>query len=184
MIFKFLLVSDEVEGFMREISIDSEAKFSDLQQAILDSVNYSNDVITSFFVCNDKWEKEQEITVMEMDTSSDIDNYVMDETTISELVSEEGQKLMFVFDMLAERAFFIELKEIVTGSDLDAPVCTFEKGEPPLQSSEIDSIEDLTKGVGNNSAPLDMDELYESDNYDIEELDTEGFSELTFDDEF
>ena len=117
MIYKFVLVSDEADDFMREISIDSEAKFIDLNNAILDSVDYTKDNITSFFICNDDWEKEQEITLMEMDTASDIDSYVMDDTVLSELISEEGQKLLFVYDIISDRAFFMQLKDIVTGKD-------------------------------------------------------------------
>ena len=61
MIYKFLFISDEEAEFMREISIDSEATFLDLHHAILDAVKYDKDAMTSFFICNDDWEKEQEI---------------------------------------------------------------------------------------------------------------------------
>ena len=77
MIYKFVLVSDEEPDFMREISINSDANFSELHEAILNSVNYDSGAITSFFICNDEWEKEQEITLIEMDTDSDVDSYVI-----------------------------------------------------------------------------------------------------------
>ena len=118
------MVSDEEPDFMREISISSEAKFLELHEAILDSVNYDGGAITSFFICNDDWEKEQEITLIEMDTDSDVDSYVMSDTTISDLVTDEHQKLLYVFDFLSDRAFFIELKEMLPGQDIDAAECT------------------------------------------------------------
>ncbi len=40
MIFNFRLVSDEVDNFRREISIDADATFLDLRNAICDSVDY------------------------------------------------------------------------------------------------------------------------------------------------
>ena len=80
MVFNFLIVSDEVEDFRREIAIDSEATFLDLQNAILDSVGYSHSELTSFFLCDEDWHKGQEITLMEMDTASDEDSYVMENT--------------------------------------------------------------------------------------------------------
>jgi hypothetical protein len=40
MLFRFLILSDEVDDFKREIKIDSEATFLDLHNAILDSVGY------------------------------------------------------------------------------------------------------------------------------------------------
>lgn len=181
MIYKFVLISDEAEDFMREISIDSEAKFIDLNNAILDSVNYTKDNLTSFFLCNEAWEKEQEITLMEMDTASDTDNYVMDDTVLSELLSDEGQKMLFVFDFMSDRAFFMQLKEIVTGKDLDAPVCTKSTGIAPEQIQMAD-FGDLKNTLGNDSA---MDEnFYGDEEFDADELDEDSFSDLNFEDEY
>lgn len=73
MVYRFLILSDEVDNFKREIQIDSEATFLELQDAILDSVNFTKDQMTSFFICDDDWSKETEITLVEMDTSSDVD---------------------------------------------------------------------------------------------------------------
>ncbi len=56
MVYKFVLVSDEVDDFFREIQIDSEATFLDLHSAILKSVEYPDDQMTSFFMCEDNWE--------------------------------------------------------------------------------------------------------------------------------
>ena len=69
MVIKFRILSDEVDNFVREIAIDSEASFLDLHNAILDCVSYTKDQITSFFICNEDWEKEKEITLIEMDSS-------------------------------------------------------------------------------------------------------------------
>ena len=48
MVYRFKLVSDEVDNFSREIEIDSEASFLQLRNAILDSVGYSKDELDSF----------------------------------------------------------------------------------------------------------------------------------------
>ena len=53
MLFRFLILSDEADDFKREIKIDSESTFLDLQNAILDSVGYTKDQMTSFFICDD-----------------------------------------------------------------------------------------------------------------------------------
>ena len=67
MLFRFLILSDEVDDFKREIKIDSEATFLDLHNAILDSVGYTKDQMCSFFICEDDWSKKTEITLVEMD---------------------------------------------------------------------------------------------------------------------
>ena len=141
MIYKFLLISDEVDQFAREISIDSEATFLDLHNAILDSVNFTKDQITSFFICDDDWEKKTEITLMEMDTSYEDDSWVMEDTKLSELLEDERQRLLFVFDNMTERAFFMELREIIPGKNLEKPVCTKSIGNPPQQIMTFDEFD-------------------------------------------
>ena len=74
MVFRFLILSDEVEDFKREIQIDSEATFLELYEAIMDSVGYTKDQICSFFICEDDWSKTTEITLIEMDTTSEVDS--------------------------------------------------------------------------------------------------------------
>jgi len=132
MVYRFTMISDESDDFLREINIDSEATFYDFHKAILKSVGYKDDQMTSFFLCDDGWEKEQEITLEDMGNGGyDEDSYVMRDTKISDLVEDEKQRLLYVFDPLAERVFFIELSEIVTGKDLKEPKCTRKVGDAP-----------------------------------------------------
>lgn len=181
------MVSDEEPDFMREISISSEAKFLELHEAILDSVNYDGGAITSFFICNDDWEKEQEITLIEMDTDSDVDSYVMNDTTISDLVTDEHQKLLYVFDFLSDRAFFIELKEMLPGQDIDAAECTASLGDAPIQYKLEDDIEDIfepkAKGKKAASSEFDDESFYGDEGFNEDEFDDESFSDLNFDDD-
>ncbi len=173
MVFKFILLSDEVDDFLREIHIDSDATFLELNNAILDSVGYTKDQMTSFLICNDYWEAEQEITLMEMDTSSDVDSLVMDRVRVEEFASEEGQKLRFVFDMMNERSFFMELKEVKTRESLPAPICKRSKGNPPAQV--LDGLfMDVPEVKAND---LDMDGLGEfGDDEDFNEDDLDNLS--------
>ena len=106
MVYRFTIISDEVDNFRREIQIDSDATFLDFHNAILKSVGYPNDQMTSFFVCDDNWEKETEVTLEDMGTSSDVDSWIMEETPLSELLEEEKQHLLYIFDPLADRAFW------------------------------------------------------------------------------
>ena len=46
MVYRFTIISDEVDNFRREIQIDSEATFLDFHNAILKSVGYPNDQMT------------------------------------------------------------------------------------------------------------------------------------------
>ena len=170
MVYKFRIISDEVEGFLREIKIDSEASFYDLHEAILKSANYADDQMTSFFICDDDWEKETEITLEDMGiSSSEEDTYIMKETPLSELLEDEKQKLIYVFDPLAERVFFIELSEIITGQNLEKAVCSRKEGKAPQQTIDFDEQMAATTN-------LDLGEnFYGDEDYDMEDFDEEGF---------
>ena len=169
MIYRFTIISDEVDNFIREIQIDPEATFYDLHEAILKSTGYTNDQMTSFFLCDDDWEKEKEVTLEEMDDNPEMDSWVMKDTTLSELIEDEKQKLLYVFDYMTERCFFIELSEIITGKDMQGAKCTKKSGEAPKQ---IMDFEEMAASTGS----LDLDEnFYGDQDFDLEEFDQEGF---------
>ena len=115
MVYKFRIISDEVDDFLREIKIDSEASFYDLHEAILKCTGYKDDQMTSFFICDEDWKKETDITLEDMgNESSKEETYVMKDNHISELLVDEKQKLLYIFDPLAERVFNIILSVITT----------------------------------------------------------------------
>jgi hypothetical protein len=172
MIFKFLILSDEVDNFKREIKIDADATFLDLYKSILDCTGYSDKEMASFFLTDNKWRKKQEITLVEMDTDSDEDSFTMDECVLSDFLEDEKQKLMFVFEYLTERALYIELSEIIPGKNLKKAICTVSEGEPPVQITEIQDVkhEGITFDLGES--------FYGDENFDLDELDKEGFDGL------
>lgn len=171
MIYRFTIISDEADDFLREIQIDPDATFYDFHKAILESVGYSDDQMTSFFICDDYWEKEKEITLEEMDDNPETDSWVMKETTISELVEEEKQKLLYIFDYMTERCFFIELSEIITGKHMKGAKCTRKQGEAPKQTVNFDEFE-----AKNNAAALDLDEnFYGDQGYNDDEFDQDSY---------
>lgn len=169
MIYRFTIISDEADDFIREIQIDPEATFYDFHKAILKCTNYTDDQMTSFFICDDDWEKEKEITLEEMDDNPEIDSWVMKDTQISELVEDEKQKLLYVFDYMTERCFFIELSEIITGKNIAQPKCTKATGNPPKQTVDFEE-------VANTTNTLDLDEnFYGDQDFDLDEFDQDGF---------
>lgn len=175
MVYRFKIVSDEVNNFSREIEIDSDATFLQLRNAILESVDYSKDELDSFFLCDDNWEKREEITIEDMGSSSDEDVWLMADTTISEMIEEEGQRLIFVFDYLTERSFFMELRKILPGKYLMDPLCTRKEGKAPAQQvdmAEFDSAVDkrIAAEAARASEEFDDESLYGSDSYNDDEL--------------
>ncbi len=172
MIFKFLILSDEVDNFIREIKIDADATFLDLYNTILDCTGYSDKEMVSFFLTDSKWRKKLEITLVEMDTESDEDSFIMEECILSDYLEDEKQKLMFVFDYLTERALYMELSEMIPGKNLKKPLCSLSKGEAPEQLIDLEDIKQ-------DSVSFDIEEsFYGDENFNIDELDKEGFDGL------
>ncbi len=179
MVYRFKLVSDEATNFAREIEIDSDSSFLQLRNAILDSVEYSKDDMDSFFLCDEDWQRQEEITLEDMGSSSDRDIWIMEETPIGELVEDEGQKLVFVFDYLTERSFFMELKEIIPGRSLSDPVCTLKKGKAPAQKVDMDEFDAQIDAVAMRQAADILDEdFYSEGGYNPEDL--EGLDDYNF----
>jgi len=183
MIFNFRIVSDEVENFKREIKIDADATFLDLKNAICESVDYDKNQMSSFFLCSKNWEKEKEITMEDMGTDSSEDVYLMEDTVLSDLIDDEGQRLLFTFDYMTDRSFFMEMKEMITGKNLMDPVCSLALGKAPAQNIDFDEFEakNDAKAKAAAAAAEDMDEdFYGSEAYNDDEFDLEGFDEMTF----
>ena len=159
MIYKFKFSCEEGDpAFSRVFEADSEATFLELHEAILKSVGYPDDQMTSFYLCNDEWEKGQEVTLVEMDSNFEYDNMVMNETRLSDLIEEVGQRLIYVFD----------------------PMCVESKGKAPKQLKSEDPLAGLGGSKGGDDDFMFDDEF--KDEYDMGDIDMEGFQDLSFDD--
>lgn len=166
-----MIISDEVEDFMREIQIDSDATFLELHKLISESCGYKDEQMPFFTICENGWERGQDVTLEKMDTDSDTDSYVMSETQLSELLEEEKQHLLYTFDPLTERCFFIELSEIITGKTLKNGVVTRKKGDAPSQEIDYDEI---LSGLGNAIKVSETDSEFFGNDISDEDIDLEG----------
>lgn len=178
MVYRFLIVSDEVDDFMREIKINSNATFLEFHDAIREACGYEDGQKTSFTICEDGWQKQEEITLEDTQKDSDEDSYVMRSTRLDEFLEDEKQHLIYTFDPLADRVFFIELSEIITKKQLGAPVVSRSQGNPPQQFIDFDEL--LAQNpinISDSSIDEDID-LYDDgidEDIDLEGLDiTEG----------
>lgn len=182
MIFTFRIVSDEVENFKREIQIDATSTFLDLKKAICTSVGYDATQMSSFFLCDRNWEKEKEITFEDMGADDDRDVYLMDDSVLADFIEDEGQKLLYVFDYLTERMFFIEMTKLVTGRSLKDPFCSLSLGAAPPETVDLEEF-DAKIDARHAAAADDLDEdFYGSEGYNEDEFTDQGFDEMTFDD--
>lgn len=183
MVYRIKLICEEVDGFVREYKIDSNATFLDLNQIILESCGYQDDM-TSFFMCDDEWERCQQVTREDMGGSVyDDEAFVMEDTRLSDLIDEEGQKMEYVFDPFNERSFYLKVQEEITGETLDTPTILRVKGKAPMQTQDLDT-EELVKTIkaakGKAVTQEEDDELYDpygigGDTFNADEFDAEAY---------
>ncbi|MCM1108687.1 MAG: plasmid pRiA4b ORF-3 family protein [Clostridium sp.] len=174
MIHKFILISPETEDFVCELLIDADATFHDLHRLILQTCGYTDDQMTSFFLCNANWEKEQEIVLEDMGQStSDEDLLVMKDTRLGDMLEDEKQHVAYVFDPFNERVLLLELSEIIFGKHQETPVCNRRHGEAPAQTADI-ATDTAETSLGRKAEEID-ENFYGSEGFEDEEFDPEGF---------
>ena len=179
MLYRIKFISDEVDGFVREIKIDSDSTFLDLNRAVLSACGYPDDQMTSFYICDEEWERKEQITREDMAEPGheDEDLYVMSNTPLSDFIEEEEQKMEFVFDPFAERVFYLDVKEMIPGEHLKEAVVTRSTGNAPAQLLDMDMSDPaaiLGKG-GSIFSEEEEGEFYGESDFNSDDLDLEGF---------
>ena len=172
MIYRFIVISDEVDNFMREFQIDSDSTFLEFHKLIIDSCGYTDDQLTSFTICENGWEKGQEITMVVMDTDADVDSYIMAKTRLSDFLDEEKQHLLYTFDPLADRVFFIELSEIILRKSMKGGKLTKKLGDAPQQQLDFDEMFSRNP-IQTDNGILEGEDFF-GDGIDEEDIDLEG----------
>ena len=132
MICIFEISSSEILDFKRSIHIDAEQTFEDLHQIIQRTCNFDHSQLASFFLTDDLWRKNIEIT--SLDSGKPGAKLISMRTTkLDKYLSESGQKLIYIFDYFNDRFLYLELKEKLMKTDLKEPFVAYEKGDAPSQ---------------------------------------------------
>ena len=171
MILLFRIISDENQDFLRDLVIDGSDTFLDFHRVLQEDLGYDPSQLASFFLTNEMWEKQQEITLIDMAQEPGIETLTMGEVTLSECVKEMNQRMIYVFDFFSERAFFMELiEQSDASSPRETPFVAASKGDAPRQLAldmldTEDEVEEDDMGEG-------MDDLR------IEDLDQDMLDSL------
>lgn len=150
-IYKFRLLYDEVEGFVRDFEIGAKQTFKDFHEVILNSIKGLNpQELASFYICDRKWNKLKEITLVDMESEVEAfsneadeadeaqDQYLVTEKTTMEnavlcqYINDPHQRIIYEQDFLHLHTFYIELIKSLEGKEGQTyPVCTHSSGEIP-----------------------------------------------------
>ena len=161
--YHFRIISSEAEDFVFEILMNSDDFFIDLHNFIQEKLNLDKSQITSFFLTDSEWNKELEITLLDM-MDEEGEQKVMDKVRLNEVIYNKKQRLLYLFDMLADRVLFIELINI-NNKRVKTPACLRLEGEPPQPLCEnfdvgLDEISDK------ETFDEDFDDFLDNNDYD------------------
>ncbi|MCF8368012.1 MAG: plasmid pRiA4b ORF-3 family protein [Bacteroidales bacterium] len=150
-IYKFRMLSGENDNFVRDIEIQAAQTFKDFHDAIADCVNLKDNDLASFHICDQKWNKNTEITLIDMldgESEDEVgkmveDTHIMHESKIRNFINEPHQRLLYEYDFINLKTFFIELLSVYKQKDDDPyPRCTLRRGEPIEDPIPEESFED------------------------------------------
>ncbi len=171
MIYKFKVLSEEDDKFFMDIEIMSDQTFYDLHDFIQEELEYDSSLLATFFIANHNWQKKQEIALIETDGKDGEKIIAMDKAILSSFMKDAHQKLIYLFDFINQRSFFIELMETKQEtSNRYYPICIDFGGEIPAQFGKKstkksslfdDEDDDINVFSSKKAAPIIDDELEE-----------------------
>ncbi|MFR9575032.1 MAG: hypothetical protein SNG79_05150 [Rikenellaceae bacterium] len=145
-LFKFRMLSDENDHFVRDYEVPSEMTLLELHDFIIESLEYEP-CIASFYTADEKWERLAEFTAEDMGLNplgeSEIPALPMDSVKLSEVLTHMHDRLIYLFDMFGNRAYYMELVEASQVADGgNYPRESFAHATPPDQYDPSENVED------------------------------------------
>ncbi|MDD3737976.1 MAG: hypothetical protein PHP31_01610 [Lentimicrobiaceae bacterium] len=197
--FIFEVSIPDDDDFIRVIEIDDESNFLDLYNFLIKTVDFNEYELASFYVCDKKWRKLEEITLIDMgltdeeneifefeDEDSDDDDDIigkdkkipvsnMEDVLIKDKIDKKELNLILEYDFISPIMLYLRLTDIATKKDkVKYPKLIKSVGE--IESDSIgDMFSDLMSG----------DDYSDSDYISDEDFMDEDLSEFgeEFDDE-
>lgn len=180
--YKFRLFFDDVEDFVRDIEIRSNDNFESLHNIIFSCTGLSGNELASFFICDAKWNKQKEITLIDMEddmvadvpdyledddfsTKSNIPKSVMMQSVLKEFITDPHQHIIYEYDFLNPKIFYIELMKVLPIQEgISYPRCTFK-------------LKELPKDMSNLKLPDPENDLFEESPMDDEDDFQDGYND-------
>lgn len=128
------MLSDENDNFVRDFEVSHEMNLLELHNFIISSIEY-DDCMASFYTADEQWQPLQEFSLMGLgDEPFEGAPVAMEKVSLAELVVSECNRLIYQFDMIADRAFYLEVVSATQPNpELEYPRVSFENARVPDQ---------------------------------------------------
>ena len=156
MVLKFRMLSDENDNFLRDYEILSDMTLLDFHNFISRTLEFDEDNITSFFTSNEYWDKLREFTLIDMggevaEDEESVPRLLMSDVTLDKITNTYKDRLIYYFDMLGDRALYLEVLEVC---DID-PLRQY----PQLIKMEEDAPNQFVAGDSSDARESVFDEI-------------------------
>lgn len=150
-VYRFRVSLEDNEDVYRDIDIKSAQNFELFHTAIQEAFKFDAKHSASFFVSDDYWRKNQEITLKKEDLPLDEEEKrlgvdpkkLMSEVKVAKYIEQPHQRFVYIFDTVAQWSFLIEMVKIAEeNAKLNYPVCTRTVGTAPKQYKQVTPIKD------------------------------------------
>ncbi len=185
-VYKFKIVIEDNEDIYREIEILSGQTFEDFHTCIQEAFAFDAKHAAAFFVSDDYWRKDQEITLRKEDIELDADEIkmgvapkkLMSTTKIAKYIDSPRQRFLYVFDPAVKWTFCIELMKILPDNPKGKyPSVVRTLGKSPKQYKQKLMAEGELSAENELATMLHDPDLDESEIYQAIKNDTNGIDE-------
>ena len=161
MIYKIRIILDAEDDIFRDVEIEQHNSLEELHNSITQAFGFMGNEMASFYTCDMDWNQDEEIALFDM-SENGTNVRLMNETSITDVLTEASPKLIYVYDFLSMWTFFVELADIVEKEDgRSYPNLLFSYGElpdtPPEKNFEAEPSMDADEDISNYE-DLDFDE--------------------------
>ncbi|MBK9524798.1 MAG: hypothetical protein IPO39_08580 [Bacteroidetes bacterium] len=111
-LYRFRVTFEDHDDVSRDIEIRPTQTFSDFHHAIHQSIGFDASKPGSFYMSDDNWKKGKEITSREL-TEEESNIATMENARLCNFIADPHQKIYYVFDLLGNWTFHIELIKII-----------------------------------------------------------------------
>jgi hypothetical protein len=150
-VYRFRVCLEDNEDIFRDIDIKASQDFEEFHKCVQAAFKFDLKHAASFFVSDDYWRKNQEITLRKEDLPLDEEEMrknvdpkkLMKDTRIAKYIEQPHQRFVYVFDPVAQWTFLIEMLKITEENPrVDYPVVVKSAGVAPKQYKQVNVLKE------------------------------------------
>ena len=157
MIYRMRVILDTETDVIRDFEIEATSTLEELHDAISQSFGFAGNEMASFYRSDENWIQGEELPLVDMGVGEE----TLNEKPLNNILSENENRLIYVYDFLNLWTFFVELMETAEKDHLKGyPSLIFSHGEVPETPPDKDFIaeEGIEESI-NEEDDLEEDEF-------------------------